>query len=36
MNCVKNILNFKGVELVLISKNFMSVKKDEKTSLGYT
>ena len=29
---VKNILNFKGVELVLISKNFMSVKKDEKTS----
>ena len=29
---VKNILNFEGVELVLISKNFMSVKKDEKTS----
>ena len=29
---VKNILNFYGVELVLISKNFMSVKKDEKTS----
>ena len=29
---VKNILNFDGVELVLISKNFMSVKKDEKTS----
>ena len=29
---VKNILNFDGVELILISKNFMSVKKDEKTS----
>ena len=29
---VKNILNFDGVELVLISKNFMSVKKDNKTS----
>jgi len=29
---VKNILNFDGVELVLISKNFMSVKKDETTS----
>ena len=29
---VKNILNFDGVELVLISKNFMSVKKNEKTS----
>ena len=29
---VKNILNFDGVELVLFSKNFMSVKKDEKTS----
>ena len=29
---VKNILNFDGVELVLISKNFISVKKDEKTS----
>ena len=29
---VKNILNFEGVELVLISKNFLSVKKDEKTS----
>ncbi len=29
---VKNILNFEGVELILISKNFMSVKKDEKTS----
>ena len=29
---VKSILNFDGVELVLISKNFMSVKKDEKTS----
>ena len=29
---VKNILDFDGVELVLISKNFMSVKKDEKTS----
>ena len=29
---VKNILDFDGVELVLISKNFMSVKKDDKTS----
>ena len=29
---IKNILNFDGVELVLISKNFMSVKKDEKVS----
>ena len=29
---VKNILKFEGVELVLISKDFMSVKKDEKTS----
>ncbi len=29
---VKNILDFDGVELVLISKNFMSVKKDNKTS----
>mgnify|MGYP001405033316 CR=1 FL=1 len=29
---IKNILNFEGVELILISKNFMSVKKDEKTS----
>ena len=29
---VKNILGFDGVELILISKNFMSVKKDEKTS----
>ena len=29
---VKNILDFDGVELVLISKNFMSVKKDENAS----
>ena len=29
---IKNILNFDGVELILISKNFMSVKKDDKTS----
>ena len=29
---IKNILGFDGVELILISKNFMSVKKDEKTS----
>ncbi len=29
---VKNILNFEGVELVLISKNFLSVKKNETTS----
>ena len=29
---VKNILDFDGVELVLISKNFMSVKKNDKTS----
>ena len=29
---VKNILDFDGVELVLISKNFMSVKKDNKIS----
>ena len=29
---VKNILDFDGVELVLISKNFMSVNKDNKTS----
>ena len=29
---IKNILNFEGVELILISKNFMSVKKDDKTS----
>ena len=29
---IKNILNFDGVELVLISKNFISVKKEEKIS----
>ena len=29
---IKNILNFDGVELVLIAKNFISVKKDEKIS----
>ena len=32
LSTVKNILGFDGVELILISKNFMSVKKDEKTS----
>ena len=29
---VKEILNFKGVELVLISDNFLTVKKDKKVS----
>tara|TARA_X000001036_G_scaffold28187_1_gene23309 strand:+ start:2704 stop:3249 length:546 start_codon:yes stop_codon:yes gene_type:complete len=29
---VKELLNFKGVELVLLSKNFLSVKKTEDTS----
>ena len=29
---IKNLLNFEGVELVLISKNFMSVKKTEETN----
>ena len=29
---VKHLLNFEGVELVLISENFLSVKKSEKTS----
>lgn len=31
-NFIKNLLNFKGVELILISKNFLSVKKNEDTS----
>ena len=29
---VKELLEFKGVELVLLSKNFLSVKKNDKTS----
>ena len=29
---IKELLNFKGVELVLLSKNFLSVKKTEDTS----
>ena len=29
---VKEILNFKGVELVLISDNFLTVKKDKEVS----
>tara|TARA_B100001939_G_scaffold346102_1_gene364151 strand:+ start:736 stop:1284 length:549 start_codon:yes stop_codon:yes gene_type:complete len=29
---IKELLNFKGVELVLLSKNFLSVKKTEETS----
>ena len=31
-NFIKNLLNFEGVELVLISENFLSVKKKEKIS----
>ena len=31
-NFVKEILNFDGVELILISENFLSVKKNDKTS----
>ena len=31
-NFIKELLNFKGVELVLLSKNFLSVKKTEETS----
>ena len=31
-NFISEILNFKGVELVLLSKNFISVKKTEKIS----
>ena len=29
---VKELLNFKGVELILLSKNFLSVKKTEEVS----
>ena len=29
---VKQLLNFEGIELILISKNFLSVKKNEKIS----
>ena len=29
---IKELLEFKGVELVLLSKNFLSVKKNEKVS----
>ncbi len=29
---IKDLLNFEGVELVLLSKNFLSVKKNDKTS----
>ena len=29
---IKELLEFNGVELVLVSKNFLSVKKDDKTS----
>ena len=28
---VKELLNFKGVELVLLSKNFLSVKKNKRS-----
>ena len=31
-NFVKNILNIDGVELVLLSENFLSVKKEEKAN----
>ena len=31
---IKELLGFKGVELVLISKNFLSVKKDKTVSWG--
>ena len=31
-NFIKEILNFKGIELILLSKNFLSVKKDELVS----
>ena len=31
-NFIKEILNFKGVELVLLSKNFLSVKKTKEVS----
>ena len=31
-NFIKELLDFKGVELVLLAKNFISVKKDENVS----
>ena len=31
-NFIKHLLNFDGIELILISKNFLSVKKSEKIS----
>ena len=31
-NFIKQLLNFDGVELILISENFLSVKKNEKIS----
>ena len=30
---IKELLNFEGVELVLLSENFLSVKKDDNASL---
>ncbi len=31
-NFIKHLLNFEGIELILISKNFLSVKKNDKIS----
>ena len=31
-NFIKHLLNFDGIELILISKNFLSVKKNDKIS----
>ena len=33
---IKELLNFKGVELILLSKNFLSVKKKWWCFLGWT
>ena len=31
---IKQLLDFKGVDLVLLSKNFLSVKKNKRCNLG--
>ena len=33
-NFIKELLNFHGVELVLLSKNFISVKKEDERVMG--
>ena len=33
---IKELLNFKGVELILLSKNFLSVKKNKRRLMGRT